>query len=353
MARRRINPADISAQSAVGKVRGSRRAALSALLAALALLALAPPALAQVSFSGPTNYPVGLTPYAAAVGDFNADSRDDLAVANALSDTVSAVSVLLARPNGFSYQANYPAGPPLSGSAPSSVVVGDFNADSHPDLAVASSGSGTVSVLLGRGDGGFGDPTTFPADEGPWSVAVGDFNADSRDDLAVANLYSNDVSVLLNNTTTCAGRAATSVGSGGADRLAGTRGSDVLAGGAGNDLARGGGGNDLICAGPGNDRVAGGQGNDRLLGGGGQDRLDGGARNDQLNGGGGRDLLNGGGGSDILNGGGGSDTLQGGPGRDRVDARDGAPDRVLCGDGADVVRADPSDHLIGCERVRR
>ena len=77
MARRRINPADISAQSAVGKVRGSRRAALSALLAALALLALAPPALAQVSFSGPTNYPVGLTPYAAAVARGRAGSGRD------------------------------------------------------------------------------------------------------------------------------------------------------------------------------------------------------------------------------------------------------------------------------------
>jgi Ca2+-binding RTX toxin-like protein len=181
-------------------------------------------------------------------------------------------------------------------------------------------------------------------------------------------------------TTTCADRAATRGGSAGADELAGTRGSDVLAGGPGDDRIGAGGGNDLICAGPGNDRVVGGagddrvvggqgndrvvggqgndrvvggQGNDRLFGGEGQDSLDGGAGNDTLTGGGGRDTLNGSSGSDTLNGSGGSDTLEGGPGDDGVDARDGAPDQVRCGDGADVVRADPSDHLTGCEDIRR
>jgi len=38
-----------------------------------------------------------------------------------------------------------------------------------------------------------------------------------------------------------------------------------------------------------------------------------------------------------------------GAGDDRVDVRDGAHDRVLCGSGRDTVRADPVDTLIGCE----
>lgn len=55
-----------------------------------------------------------------------------------------------------------------------------------------------------------------------------------------------------------AGRAATIVGTAGADRLSGTSGFEVIVGGRGNDRIGGCGGNDLICAGAGNDRVAGG-----------------------------------------------------------------------------------------------
>src|SRR5204863_119789 len=136
----------------------------------------------------------------------------DLAVANGGTGGVG-VSVLLGRGDGgFGGPTNFPAG-----SLPRSVAVGDFNADSHPDLAVANQGSGGVSVLLARAGGGFGSPTNFPAGQGSRSVAVGDFNADSRPDLAVANLNF-DVSVLLNTTTGCAGQAATSEGSAGADR---------------------------------------------------------------------------------------------------------------------------------------
>lgn len=41
------------------------------------------------------------------------------------------------------------------GFSPSSVAVGDFNGDSLQDLAVANSSSGDVSILLGNGDGTF------------------------------------------------------------------------------------------------------------------------------------------------------------------------------------------------------
>ena len=42
-----------------------------------------------------------------------------------------------------------------AGSAPRSVAVGDFNGDGKPDLVVANTGSNTVSVLLGNGNGTF------------------------------------------------------------------------------------------------------------------------------------------------------------------------------------------------------
>src|SRR2546427_3865796 len=83
------------------------------------------------------------------------------------------------------------------GTHPQSVAVGDFNGDGRPDLAVANSGSNTVSVLLGIGDGTFQPARTFAAGSSPFSVAVGDLNGDWRPDLAVANYGSNTGSVLL------------------------------------------------------------------------------------------------------------------------------------------------------------
>ena len=75
-----------------------------------------------------------------------------------------------------------------AGTAPHSVAVGDFNGDGKQDLAVANDSSDSVSILLGDGAGNFSAPTNFPVGDSPLSVAVGDFNGDGKQDLAMANL---------------------------------------------------------------------------------------------------------------------------------------------------------------------
>jgi hypothetical protein len=47
--------------------------------------------------------------------------------------------------------------------------------------------------------GGFLAPLAFDAGAEPYAVVVGDFNRDGKPDLAVANSHSNMVSVLLGN----------------------------------------------------------------------------------------------------------------------------------------------------------
>src|SRR6266542_4182461 len=42
-----------------------------------------------------------------------------------------------------------------AGSYPHSVAIGDLNRDGRADVAIANAGSGSVSVLLGNGDGTF------------------------------------------------------------------------------------------------------------------------------------------------------------------------------------------------------
>src|SRR5579884_3014728 len=75
----------------------ARCAAVAALGVALALSLLSVRAAPFVSFTSVAMPAVGTTPVAVAVGDFNRDGKGDLAVANALSNTVS---VLLGNGNG-------------------------------------------------------------------------------------------------------------------------------------------------------------------------------------------------------------------------------------------------------------
>jgi uncharacterized repeat protein (TIGR01451 family) len=97
---------------------------------------------------------------------------------------------------------------------------------------------------------------------------------------------------------TCAGRAATIVGSPAGETLVGTDRRDVIKARGGNDLIRGLGVGDVVCAGGGADTIRGGSGNDQLKGGTGRDRLKGGGGADTLRGGPGRDRCRGGGGQD-------------------------------------------------------
>ncbi|TMH84044.1 MAG: VCBS repeat-containing protein, partial [Betaproteobacteria bacterium] len=82
---------------------------------------------------------------------------------------------------------------------PTFVAVGDFNGDRVQDLAVTNFDSNTISVLLGNGDGTFRAAPTVAAGANPFAVAVGDFNGDGKLDLVVADDGSNTVSVLLGN----------------------------------------------------------------------------------------------------------------------------------------------------------
>jgi len=117
-----------------------------------------------------------------ATGDFNSDGKVDIAVIRS-NDSF----VYVATGNGTSQFSSF-ASPAVPGT-PVSVVVGDLNGDSKPDIAVSSSTFegflrlAHVTVMINNG-AGFNSPTTYPSD-GAGVLGIGDFNNDGKPDLAV------------------------------------------------------------------------------------------------------------------------------------------------------------------------
>lgn len=141
------------------------------------------------------DYGAGGATYGGTIGDFNGDGKLDLAVVDYDN---GAVDVLLGKGDGtFEPEVTYP-----TGSAPYAVAVGDFNGDGKLDLAVANGCTncpfgGSVSILLGKGDGTFQTHVDYATGNNPAAIVVGDFNGDGKLDLSVVNTSDSTVGVLL------------------------------------------------------------------------------------------------------------------------------------------------------------
>src|SRR5262249_1442956 len=75
-----------------------------------------------------------------------------------------------------------PAVSVMSGPSPAALAVGDFNGDGRLDLAVANTGYGAVTTLLGDGKGGLVAPGGAPLAGGVTGVAAGDLDRGGRPD---------------------------------------------------------------------------------------------------------------------------------------------------------------------------
>jgi hypothetical protein len=124
-----------------------------------------------------------------ALGDLTGDGKLDVVFPGA---TIATHSWGV---GGFSGPTNHSA----NGNLHTGVAMGDFNGDGHLDGVTSDADTGTISALLGNGNGTLSYVEAFATGSSPWAVAVGDFNGDGYLDVAAANGGSNTVSVLLND----------------------------------------------------------------------------------------------------------------------------------------------------------
>ena len=86
------------------------------------------------------------------------------------------------------------------------IAISDFDLDGKSDLAVVCVVSNVVSILRNTSEYGvintqsFSTQVDFATGNGPSSIAIGDLDADGKTDIAVTNFSSNTVSVFRNTS---------------------------------------------------------------------------------------------------------------------------------------------------------
>ena len=126
-------------------------------------------------------------------GDFNTDTRIDLALVDAEGTILS----LTGHGDG-SFETHIPPGPSAS-SGSAAGIVGDVNSDGHLDVVTVNTYD--VSIIFGDGTGVFPSRQSHPAGLSPSRVRPADLNNDGWPDLLVANWSGGYVSIFLNDRT--------------------------------------------------------------------------------------------------------------------------------------------------------
>ncbi len=131
----------------------------------------------------------GLGPTSLVVGQFDNDSRIDVAITASYSKNVVILRNFEPATNQFQSRADVAVG-----VFPVDIAIGQFGGDSKPDLVVlnqlnaTSPGSSTVQVLVNNGSGVFqAGAAVLTGGKNATSIVVGDFIGDANSDIAVVN----------------------------------------------------------------------------------------------------------------------------------------------------------------------
>ncbi len=160
------------------------------------------------TFQAPSTFPTGKNPLGVEAADLNGDGNIDLAVGIFNNDRIQILdgdgtgnfTTPPAPQAGFGNLTSpqpYLAAP----SGPQEMVIGDFDGDGKPDIAVAGGLGNAVWIYSGRGDGTFQGRRALAAGSYPAGLASGDFYRDGMPGLVTANMLGNNVSVYRPSAT--------------------------------------------------------------------------------------------------------------------------------------------------------
>jgi hypothetical protein len=160
--------------------------------------------------AGTASYPVGAQPRAIAVADLDGDGDADVAVANSADGTVS---VLL----GVGQGRLRPHGAPVpAGREPADVDAADLDRDGDVDLVLANHETWRITVLLNDGRARFAPAAGSPVETGArphvHGLATADLDGDGWTDVAVESADTREVRVLWGGAGGFGAAAAVDVG---------------------------------------------------------------------------------------------------------------------------------------------
>ena len=134
------------------------------------------------SLASKLDFTTGTQPIGVAAGDLDLDGKVDLAVANAISNTLS-----ILRNTSTSGSVSFAAKVDFStGNGPNYVAISDVDGDGKPDIAVPNRNANTVSVARNTSVSGtieaasFATKEDFPTGTNPLGVALGDIDGDGN-----------------------------------------------------------------------------------------------------------------------------------------------------------------------------
>lgn len=125
-----------------------------------------------------------------ALGDFNADGKQDIAVTSFTYGT----NTILTNDGTGHFSLSSTSVPQAQG-----IVSGDINGDGKADLITATTYYSQVSVQLGNGDGTFQPAALSSGGFAMADVALADFNGDGKLDVASTSFYDGQLSVFIGN----------------------------------------------------------------------------------------------------------------------------------------------------------
>ena len=147
----------------------------------------------SATFSSAGTVAAGTNPGAMVAGLYDAGTDTDLVVVNEVGDTISVLFGTGAAAATFNPAIQHSMG---AGANPRGIAVGDFNGDADEDLAIGNITTDDVKIMIGASGVNFNPGVTLDTDNpDPIYPAAADVDGDGLAELAVGHLSSNVISV--------------------------------------------------------------------------------------------------------------------------------------------------------------